>query len=265
MLAIDNLPLQLDLEGSNNFRDLGGYPLCQGGFFKSRLLYRSDHLANLSDADRQLIAQLGVKTVIDLRRRSEREEKPDRLGDLDIHQIWLPVRAEGADVHQLRRGLESGTIEPDDAHDYLVEANIEFVRRYASVYQDFFALLLEPDNYPVVFHCSAGKDRAGFAAAMALLVAGASLETVFYDYMATNHCTARYVNGIIDGLSDIPMISRLKASPDAIRALMQARTEYLQAAFDTIASDFGTVEAFLDQGLKLGPDNRQRLRSILCE
>jgi protein-tyrosine phosphatase len=265
MLPLDHLPQQLDLEGSNNFRDLGGYPLCQGGFFKNKLLYRSDHLANLSDADRQLIAHLGVKTVIDLRRRSEREENPDRLGDLDIRQIWLPVRAEGADVHKLRRGLESGTIEPDHAHDYLIQANIEFVRRYASVYQDFFTLLLDPDNYPVVFHCSAGKDRAGFAAAMTLLVAGASLETVFYDYMATNHCTARYVNGIIDGLSDIPMISRLKASPDAIRALMQARTEYLQAAFDTIASDFGTVEAFLDQGLKLGPDNRQRLCSILCE
>ena len=262
---MEGLPLQLDLEGANNFRDLGGYPLEAGRVFRRGLVYRSDHLANLTTADQRLLARLGLKTVIDLRRQSEREARPDRLEELNIRQVWLPVRAEGADVNKLRSGLESGSVETDDAHDFLVQANIEFVRLYADVYRDFFQLLLDPANYPLVFHCSAGKDRAGFAAAMTLLAVGASVETVFFDYLATNHCTARYVNGLIDGLSDMPMVSRLRASPDAIRALMQARDEYLQAAFATIANDYGTIEAFLGAKLELGPDNRQRLRGILCE
>ena len=265
MPIADNLPFQLDLEGANNFRDLGGYPLEGARIFKRGLLYRSDHLAHLGAEDQRRLARLGIKTVVDLRRQSEREANPDRLEDCRIRQVWLPVRAEGADVNQLRRDLESGNIEPDDAHDFLVQANIEFVRRYAGAYRDFFQLLLDPSHYPLVFHCSAGKDRAGFAAAMTLFAVGASLETVFHDYLATNHCMARYVNGLIDGLHDIPMISRLQASPDAIRALMQARTEYLQAALDTIVMDYGSVEAFLEIELDLGAENRRRLRNTLSQ
>jgi protein-tyrosine phosphatase len=263
MTRFDNLPRQLDFEGPNNFRDMGGYPLDKGGTFRHQRLYRSDHLATLTDADQRLLAELGIRTVIDLRRESEREDNPDRIADPGIRQIWLPVTAEGADVRKLRRGLEAGTISVEDAHDYLIQANLEFVCRFASVYRRFIELLLDESNYPLVFHCSAGKDRVGFGAAMVLLASGASMETVFHDYLATNHCTAHYVNGIVDGLSDMPLISKFKASPEAVRVLMQARVEYLQAAFDAIAEHYGSVDAFLEQALGLSVQKRQQIRALL--
>lgn len=261
--SLDQLPEQVDFAGANNFRDMGGYPLERGASVRRGYLYRSDHLAGLTSADQLLLTELRLKTVVDLRRQSERSESPDCINDASIRQIWMPVRAEGADVTKLRRGLETGTIGVQDAHDYLVQANVEFVRAYAPVYREFIDLLLDPDNYPLVFHCSAGKDRAGFAAVVTLLACGASMDTVFHDYLATNRCTAHYVNGIIDGLNDMPMIARLKASPDAVRALMEARVEYLQAAFDTISSDYGSTDAFLAQALGIDDQKRSQLCAIL--
>lgn len=258
---LHDLPVQLDLDGPNNFRELGGYPLASGGCFKRNRLYRSDHLANLSDADQRVFADLGIKTVIDFRGETEREDNPDRIDDPAIGQFWLPLRAEGADVRKLRRGLESGTITAVDARNYLIQANREFVRRFAPVYAQFFEILLEPAHYPIVFHCTAGKDRAGFAAALALLVAGASREAVFHDYLATNHCTAHYVNGIVEGVGDMPAV---KASGEAVRAMMQVREEYLQTAFDTIDEDYSSLDAFFEGALKLDETKRARIRSLLC-
>lgn len=262
MPLLQNLPIQLDFEGPNNFRDLGGYPLENGGRLVPGRLFRSDHLAHTTDEDQGLLADLGIRTVIDLRRQSEREDNPDRIDNPAVEQIWLPVRAEGADVRKLRLGLEQGTISARGAQDFLIQANLEFVRRFASVYARFFELLLDPTNYPIVFHCTAGKDRAGFAAAMVLTAAGASREVVMHDYLATNHCTAHYVNGIVEGLSDMPA---MKASPEAVRALMQVRAEYLQTAFAAIDEDYGSLDAFFTRGLKLDLEGRARIKALLSE
>ena len=262
MANLQNLPIQLDFEGPNNFRELGGYPVGQGKYLQRHRLYRSDHLARLTEADQQRLGQLGIRTVIDLRRESERQDSPNQVADSAIQQLWLPVRAEGADVRKLRRGLETGEITAADADAYLRQANLEFVRRFAGAYARFFEVLLEPANYPIVFHCTAGKDRAGFAAALVLLMCGASQETVFHDYLATNHCTAHYVNGIIDGLEDMP---QMKAAPDAIRTLMQVRVEYLQVALEAIDADHGSMEAFFDQALAMDVARRESLRQILCD
>lgn len=256
------LPIKLDFEGTNNFRDLGGYPSSDESHIRQGLLFRSDHLGKLTDQDQQRLTELGIKTIVDLRREQERSETPDRIDNPAIKQLWLPVSAEGADVHKLRRGLESGEITAELAHQHLLEANREFVRDFSHIYRDFLQLLLDEDNYPLVFHCTAGKDRAGFAAALSLLVAGASLETVFHDYLATNHCTANYVNGLIDGLADMP---NMKASPEAVRTLMQVDTRFLQSALDTINEQYGNMDRYLEKALGIDADKRERLRSILCE
>jgi protein-tyrosine phosphatase len=259
---LGDLPVKLDFEGPSNFRDLGGYPTADGRRLKRGLLFRSDHLGHLTDVDQELIADLGIKTVVDLRRQRERDEILDRIDDPEITQIWLPVASEGSDVQDMRRGLEAGLISPARAHQYLVDANREFVRIFGHVFQAFLHLLLEEESYPLVFHCTAGKDRAGFAAALSLISVGASLETVFHDYLATNHCTANYVNGILDGLNDT---RAMKADPEAVRTLMQVQPAFLGAALDAMAEDFGDVDSYLEQALTFDAAKRERLRSILCE
>lgn len=262
MTDISTLPNKLDLEGTNNFRDMGGYACINGGCIRQGLLFRSDHLGSLTDNDQQRLNDLGIKTVVDLRRKQERDETPDRIDSTEIQQLWLPVSAEGADVHKLRRGLESGEITAELARKHLLDANREFVRDFSHIYRDFLQLLSNEDNYPLVFHCTAGKDRAGFAAALTLITVGASLETVLHDYLATNHCTANYVNGLIDGLADMP---EMKASPDAVRTLMQVEEAFLQSAFDTIYEQYGSLERYLEKALNIDAHKRANIQSILCE
>jgi protein-tyrosine phosphatase len=262
MEPLQNLPVKLDFEGSHNFRELGGYPTVDGGSVKPGRLFRSDHLGRLTDADQLLLAELGIRTVIDLRRVEEREEILDRIDDPAVNQVWLPVAAEGADVTTLRREMEKGTMGPDQAQDYLINANRAFIRVFSHVFKDFMHMLLDEDNYPIVFHCSAGKDRAGFAAALSLLTVGVSMESVMHDYLATNHLTANYVAGVIDGLSDIPT---LQAIPDAVRTLMQVKPLFIQTAFDTAVEDYGSIDAFIEQALDFDEGKRRALRTILCE
>jgi len=262
MQELRHLPIKLDFEGAHNFRDMGGYPTLDGASVRRGRLFRSDHLGRLTDSDQLLLGELGIRTVVDLRRESERREIMDRIHDPKVNQLWLPVAAEGADVQKLRREMERGFITPDDARDFLIEANREFIRDFSHVFRDFLHLLLEEDNYPLVFHCAAGKDRVGFAAALTHITLGVSMEHVMHDYLATNHLTANYVAGIIDGLSDLPGI---KATPEALRALMSVEPVYLQTALDAAVADFGGIGEFVEQALEFDVRKRDRLRELLCD
>lgn len=259
---LSHLPTKLDFEGPNNFRDMGGYPAGNGNRVKTGLLYRSDHLGGLTRTDQGLIAELGIKTVVDFRGPDEHAEVPDNIQDPAINQVWLPIASEGSRITELRRRMEAGLLTPQEAHEYLVTANRNYILSFGHVYREFVSLLLNPASYPLVFHCTAGKDRAGFGAALSLMMVGASMDTVFHDYLATNHCTANYVNGILDGLSDMP---DTKVSPDAIRTLMRVAPEFLQTALDTIDEQHRDLDAYLQNALSVGPQERSRLVDILCE
>ncbi|MEP5763591.1 MAG: tyrosine-protein phosphatase [Halieaceae bacterium] len=259
---MQHLPKKLDFEGAHNFRDMGGYPLPEGGVVREGLLYRSDHLGRLTDADQELLGELGIRTVVDLRREEEIEEAADRVDNPDVEQIWLPVKAEGADVISIRRGMERGEVNSEQASEFLKEANRLFTGVFAPVFQDFLHLLLDESRYPLVFHCSAGKDRAGFAAAMTLYALGASDEVVMHDYLATNHCTANYLDGMIDGLEDSP---ELQVDPEAVRTLMQVVPEYLGQAVDIIHGERGGIHNFLESDLNFGADKRAALSRLLAD
>ena len=261
---MDHLPRKLDFEGSHNFRDLGGYPLSDGRTFRAGRLFRSDHLGRLTDADQSLLDEIGLRTVIDLRRQEERDEILDRVDNPDIEQLWLPVSAEAADVVTLRRSLERGEMGPDDAVEFLRVANRQFVEIFSQVFSEFLHLLLEERRYPIVFHCSAGKDRVGFAAAMTLFALGAEEETVMHDYLATNHITANYVEGLVDGIMEMPQPG-MQLSGEALRKLMQVEREYLGCALELIHQRHGGVEGFLVDELNFGPDKQARLKALLSE
>lgn len=88
------------------------------------------------------------------------------------------------------------------------------------------------------------------------------MECVMHDYMATNHLTANYVEGVLDGLNDIP---GLKATPEAIRTLMQVQPRYIQTAFDTAVTDYGGIDGYIERALGIDNTKRQTLKTLLCE
>lgn len=261
---MDHLPRKLDFEGAHNFRDMGGYPLADGRRVRDGRLFRSDHLGRLTDPDQALLDEIGLRTVVDLRRQEERAEIMDRIDSPDVDQVWLPVAAEAADVVTLRRSLERGEMGPDEAVEFLRVANRQFVEIFSHVFRDFLHLLLDGHRYPVVFHCSAGKDRAGFAAAMTLFALGADEETVMHDYLATNHITANYVDGLVEGIMEMP-VPGMELSGEALRKLMQVERDYLGCALDLMHARHGGVDGFLAEVLDFGADKRKQLIDLLAE
>jgi protein-tyrosine phosphatase len=129
---------------------------------------------------------------------------------------------------------------------------------YARVLRD----LADPSNLPTLFHCTAGKDRAGYAAALVLLALEVPRETAMRDYLHTNQFSAAKTASL---LRVIRIVSLFRTDPENVRPLFEARETYLGAAFDTIDSEYGGTDAYLRQALGVDDALRARLRSNLLE
>jgi protein-tyrosine phosphatase len=254
---------RLPLDGAHNFRDLGGYRTADGRSLRWGRLYRSDALAELSDADLAYLERLGLQRVVDFRSPLERERDQDRLPDTPGLEVALrPIFGEALDPRALQDRLLSGDARGPELARLLIEANRAFVTDFGDVYSAFLRDLADAEQLPLLFHCTAGKDRAGFAAAVALLAVGVPRETVMRDYLLTNGYSAEHTRRT---LRLIHWVSLFRAEPATIRPLFEARPEYLQAAFDAIDARYGSVDRYLREGLGVDETLRTRLRANLLE
>lgn len=251
----------LPLEGAHNFRDLGGYETSDGRFVRWGRLFRSDELSQLTDADVAYVARLGIRWLCDFRSDEERAESPDRLPAESPPTVERLVITDGDwSAAELRRRILAGEVDDLDAAELMKAAN----RGFATTFRDRYTVLLDrlarPDTLPALIHCTGGKDRAGFGAAVVLLALGVPRETVMYDYLLTNHYTHARIERM---LFVIRFASLFRTDPERVRPLMGVDRDYLQAAFEVIDRDFGSDEAFLRDGLGLSEVERNALRGAL--
>jgi protein-tyrosine phosphatase len=254
---------RLPLDGAHNFRDLGGYETGDGRVLRWGVLYRSDALAGLSDDDLVYLDRLGLRKIVDFRSPLERERDADRLPTTPGLEVSLqPIFGDALDPQQLQDRLLSGDATGEELAGLLVDANRAFVTDFGDEYSAFLRELADPSKLPLLFHCTAGKDRAGFAAAITLLALGVPRETVMRDYLLTNGYSAEHTDRT---LRIIRLFSLLRADPDELRPLFEARPEYLQTAFDTIDEKYGSVDVYLREGLGIDDALRAQLRANLLE
>lgn len=160
----------IPLDGTYNTRDVGGYRTSNGHVIQPHRLLRSDSLHALTSADVARLHDLGLKTVVDLRRDEEREQEPNRLAGeawIDYHPNPLYDRepyARGIPVHQVA-----------GYYCALVDTSQPEIR-------DVLRLLADPASYPVLVHCAVGKDRTGLLVALALALAHVPPATIAADY-----------------------------------------------------------------------------------
>jgi len=242
------------LEGAPNFRDLGGYACADGKQTAWQKIYRSQTLANLTDADHAVLHEIGIKTVIDFRSDEELQQSPSRLPE-GLTVIHLPIDAGNVSdsTPSIMQRLMNGEIDSLQAIFFMEEANRHFATDFAPQYKAFFSILANPDAYPLVFHCTAGKDRTGFAAAMILSTLGVSWDTIMEDYLLTN--TYLKPSSIVPQMPD-------KALP-AMRQLWSVKPSYLNAALDEIVKRYGSLDDFLQKELGLGDAEKEALKKIM--
>ncbi|MBX2840429.1 MAG: tyrosine-protein phosphatase [Flammeovirgaceae bacterium] len=246
------------LEGTDNFRDLGGYSTEDGKIVKWGKIFRANRMNTLTDNDFREIENIGLKTVFDFRRTDEVQKAPNRLpAYMDIAFHNHPIISGAYGFQAIRRMIDSGGDEMVDGVALMKAANKYYANRAHPQYTALFQLLLSSE-VPLVFHCSAGKDRTGFGAAIILIALGVSKETVIADYLLTNYYRKKHNEKILTEVAE-------NIDPELIRPILEVREEYLEVAFGELIKTFGSFEAYFEKALNLDEKNIEQLRNFYLE
>ena len=233
----------LPLEGGFNFRDLGGYKSADDKMVKWGKVFRSDEMGYLTPTDLDYLNNIPLLTVIDFRSKDEIEESHDLMPASVVNTYELTIDPGN------HSGLgDIGKLSAANGEEFMKEINRSMVTEPAIIdrYKTFFALLQDEKQIPLLFHCSAGKDRTGLGAALFLVSLGVDENIIFEDYLLSNQQLENKYKSITDRLPQL-------------KSLFEVRPQYLRAAFDRIKEDNGSVEIFLRDVLSVDIELMKRL------
>lgn len=247
------------LEGGRNFRDLGGYETHDGRRVKWRTLFRSGSMAGLTPADYQRLDGFGIKQVCDFRTSVEREAEPNRWCEAANIPYWS--RDYEMSFGELRQLFSLTNLSVDQMRFAMVSGYHELPFEQAPAYKALFERLTQ-GHIPLVFNCSAGKDRAGTGAALVLSALGVPRETVIEDYLLTNQVLD--INKMLSQRA-IAQSALTKHGMEIAAAVLHTDRSYIEAAFETIEARHGGIEPYLDEVLGVAPRALIDMRDHLLE
>ena len=231
------------LQGATNFRDLGGYAGTGGRALQWRRLFRSDHLASLTAADRARLATLGPATAFDFRGDAERAATPYDLPGLTQRSLAI----EPSVVQRMQDLVAAGrTLTAPLVAGLMADLYRSLIRDQAHHFAALFDHLLQTDA-PVVLHCTAGKDRTGVAAALILLALGVPRDQVLQDYLLTNT------------LYQHAPLPHSQTPADVLAVLWRVQADFLDAALQVVDHEHGGIDRYLHARLGLGVTEREAL------
>lgn len=256
--ASDANHLLLAFDGCHNFRTVAGWRARDGRKVQAGRLFRSDGLDQLSDADQDRLITLGISHVFDLRASAEIERSPSRWpGTMDL-RIW--TGAESAAEADIMGLMQRDAVDAAAFRAALCAVYARFPDDLADAVRALAATLIAKGNRATLVHCTAGKDRTGFAVAMLLHAIGIAPDDVVADYLLTNACfetaCARFDIG--------GRLSAIEArAPGAVAALVGVQPDYLHAAERRMKDTYGSIDAWLEQRAGLAGRQREALAERL--
>ncbi len=236
----------LPMAGGYNFRDLGGFRTTDGRYTRWGKVFRSDELKNLTDEDLAYLNSLPLKTVVDFRSRQEIKEAPDKLPASLKERIELCITP-GSLLSDLPVDQILSLTE-EEAEAIMMDINMQLANspEWIDQYKKFFALLQNADKTPLMYHCTAGKDRTGYTSFLLLQALGVDRKICMEDYLASNiYLEDKYGKYI----ERFPFL----------RALIEVKAKYLQTAIDSITTQYGSVEKYLTEVLDVDLDKMREL------
>lgn len=252
----------IDLPTLANLRELGGWPAADGSRVVAGRLYRSTKLSGLDAADTSRLADRGIGSVVDFRTAVERENEPDRdvpgATNLSLDVLADSVISQSADLPKLMQypAEVNALLADGGAKQLMAGAYREIVRLPSALasYRAFFEVLDRSDD-AVLFHCTTGKDRTGWGAATVLTVLGVSRDDIVAEYLLTNDQLLPRMAGAIDAFA------AAGGDPDLIRPVLGVDPDFLQASFDAVQEEFGSMAGYLENGLGLTADRQAALKA----
>ena len=249
------------LDGGINFRDLGGYTNRHGRRVKWRKIMRCGHLASLSDSDLDILEQIGISKVHDFRREEEQVQSPSsaiRAEFIDDYQILI------GDISRFWEFLFEGELTAESSHQLVVNSYRSCIDSVIPAFSRFMRHIVDNADNASLFHCSAGKDRTGMAAALILAALDVPRETIIQDYMLTlEHYNSDKLIAIVE--EHLRRAEVESWDREWLMPYCSVHQDNIVAFLDAIEERYGDVKNYLVSALELSPEDLEKMHNCYLE
>jgi protein-tyrosine phosphatase len=253
----------LPFDAVDNFRDFGDYATAAGRRVRPGRLFRSGHHARATEADLARLGDLGLTTVVDLRRPSERRHQPSRRPTGFTAAVMESDHDDGGEAPHITF-LKTADLTEASGRDFMHTAyrRIPYEAPHLDLFARWFRLLGETDG-PALIHCAAGKDRTGLLAALTHHVLGVGRDDMIEDYLLTNAAVNLEARAP-DIARQLHAMTGRTASHGAVVAFLGVEADFLDVAFREIEAQHGSIDGYLDRALGVDAALRDRIQERLA-
>ncbi|MGT2427730.1 tyrosine-protein phosphatase [Cupriavidus basilensis] len=237
----------LVLENVVNIRDLGGLPTRDGHRVRAGKLFRSGNPGLASAADMERLRALQLDAVIDFRSPGEKSAAESPFGQA-FRWVATPVLEGSMSMAELMPRLREGSAAQTEA--FMLEVYGDFPRKYQAAFGGFLKLAEQGGN--LLYHCTAGKDRTGFASLLLLAGLGVERDTIMANYLESNHRDQGFNQKMSAGAAQFGV------DPAVMWPMLEVKASYLEASMQAIEQEYGGIDAYLGEVLKVDAERLRR-------
>lgn len=245
---------KFEIKKVTNFRAVGNIKNIDGRILKEGQFYRSAHLHKLKKKSFKTFENLGIKEIIDLRNSKEISQKPDQLSDIFIYKNYSAFEDEGDQLTQAKKLVLKGKVNGSDADQRMLDFYKNYVTENQVIIKEIIHEILDSKT-PVLYHCTAGKDRTGIITALILTILKFDRETIDNDYLLSNNYRKQLVQKRLHLANNLHFLYP-KMDLKVIEKLSWVEKNYLEASFSEINKKYGSIDIYIHQVLGISENKR---------
>ncbi len=245
---------QIEIKKVNNFRFLGNLKNHEGKILKDSLIYRSGNLHQLKSRSFDEFEKLKIKKVIDLRAKQEITKEADHLPNHIIYKNYPAFEDENGELKDAKKLVLKGKFNKDDANDRMMQFYRDYVSKNPQVIKTIVTEILDSEQ-PILYHCTAGKDRTGMITALILKILKFDDSVIFEEYLLSNDLRKKVINKRLNLANNLHFIYP-KMDIGVIGKTGWIERDYLQSAFDEIDKKYGSMDNYIHNILEISENQR---------
>lgn len=246
---------QIEIKKVNNFRFLGGIKNSDGRILKDSLIYRSGNLHQLKSNSFDELVKLKIKKVIDLRTKQEITEESDHLPGNIIYKNYPAFEDKNDEMKSAKKLALKGKITKDDADKRMVKFYTDYVSENPEVIKTIITEILDSAQ-PILYHCTAGKDRTGMITALILKILKFDNDVIFEEYLVSNDLRKKVITNRLRLANTFHFIYP-KLDIGVVEKTSWIERDYLMAAFVEINKKYGSMDNYIHNELGISEEQRE--------